>query len=112
MDIDQDTTETVLLPAHRTALRAESLPPHLPVAAIRLHREVRRRMHELELAADHGRDPWLARELRRATAGLRELLAGHLPLHGTRCPLCRTRWGRAAPWPCHVWRTTHDLLDT
>lgn len=105
-------TEPVLPPRHRTALRAESLPPQLSASAVRLHREVRRRMHELDLAVEHGRDPWLGQELHRATAGLRELLGGHLPLHGTHCPVCRNCWGRSAPWPCHVWRTVHALLDT
>ena len=111
MPIDDVPDEPVLQPRHRAALRAESLPPHLSPSAVRLHREVRRRMHELDLAVEHGRDPWTGRELRHAAAGLRELLAAHLPLHSTRCPTCRTRWGRHAPWPCHVWVTAHQLLD-
>ena len=105
-----DETEPVLLPRYRTALRAESLPRHLPPAAVRLHREVRRRLQELDLAVDHASDPVAGAELQLAAAGLRELLAGHLPLHSTRCPRCRNRWGRSEPWPCHVWRTTYALL--
>lgn len=103
-------TEPVLVAPYRAALRAEALPRHLPASAVRLHREVRRRLRELDMAVEHARDPLLATELRCATAGLRELLAGHFPLLSTRCPTCRTRWGRPARWPCHVWLTAHALL--
>jgi hypothetical protein len=103
-------TEPVLAAPYRLALRAEALPGHLPPSAVRLHREVRRRLRELDLVLDQARDPVVADELRGATAGLRELLASHFPLHSTRCPTCRTRLGRPAPWPCHVWRTTHALI--
>lgn len=109
-DPDDRPPEPVLVAPHRLALRAEALPAHLPASAVRLHRDVRRRLRELDLALDQARDPLLAAELRGATASLRELLAGHFPLHSTRCPTCRTRLGRPAPWPCHVWRTTHTLL--
>jgi hypothetical protein len=109
-DPDDRPTEPVLAAPHRLALRDEALPAHLAPSAVRLHREVRRRLRELDFVLDHARDPVLANELRGATASLRELLAGHFPLHSVRCPTCRTRLGRPAPWPCHVWCTTHALL--
>jgi hypothetical protein len=75
-----------------------------------LHREVRRRLRELDVRLDGLADRELAAELRGATTLLRELLASHFPLGSSHCPSCRTRLGRAAPWPCHVRRTTHSLL--
>ncbi|MGI5125241.1 hypothetical protein ACQEVB_00360 [Pseudonocardia sp. CA-107938] len=111
MKCGDELDEPVLAPRHRTFLRAESLPRHLPVAAVRLHRQVRRRLHELDLAAEHGRDRWTAQELRRAASSLRELLAMHMPFHGTHCPTCRSRWGLPSRWPCHVWQVVHHLLD-
>lgn len=103
-------TEPVLASPYRLALRDEALPGNLSPSAVRLHREVRRRMRELDLALAQARDPRLAAELRCAVSSLRELLAGHFPLGSTHCPTCRNRLGRTAPWPCHVWRTTHALL--
>jgi hypothetical protein len=109
-DNDDWPAEPVLASTGRLALRAEELPGHLSPAAVRLHREVRRRLRELELVLDQCREPHLATELRGATTSLHELLACHSPLGSTRCPTCRTRLGRAAAWPCHVWRITHALL--
>lgn len=94
----------------RRALRVDALPPDLAASARRLHREVCVRLRDMDLAVEHGRDPWTAQDLRCAMSGLRELLAQHVPGTGRRCPTCRTRGGWPARWPCHVWRTAHRLL--
>lgn len=109
-DRDDWPTEPVLASTNRLALRDEALPRTLKPSAIRLHRQVRRRLRELDLALDRATDTYLAEELRGATASLRELLACHFPLNSDRCPTCRNRLGRAHEWPCHVWRTAFALL--
>ncbi len=106
----RDELPAALLPPHKAALYEEDLPGHLPASAIQLYREVRRRLRELEITAEHAPDIEFGRELFRATTMLRQLLAGHFPLLGTRCPGCRSRWGRSRRWPCRVWLTAHAVL--
>lgn len=77
---DDWPTEPVPASTYRLALRAEALPGQLSPAAVRPHRDVRRRLRELDAALDRCGNPALAGELRGATAGLRELLAGRFPL--------------------------------
>ena len=48
-------------------------------------------------------------QIRRITAGWRELLAAHQPDAAGRCPVCAGWWLRRK-WPCQVWATAHHQL--
>lgn len=48
-------------------------------------------------------------QIRRITAGWRELLTEHLPDATGRCPVCAGWWLRRK-WPCQVWATAHHQL--
>lgn len=48
-------------------------------------------------------------QLRRITAGWRELLTEHQPDAAGRCPVCAGWWLRRK-WPCQVWATAHHQL--
>lgn len=50
-------------------------------------------------------------QLRSLIGVWRRLLEAHHPPDGTsRCPRCRSWWGRRRRWPCPVWRTAHSSL--
>lgn len=89
-----------------------------PGSAVTLAEQVRARLAVLDLqAAGMLRRTVEVMELRGQLRSLirawRRLLAAHHPVDGrSRCPRCRSWWGRRRRWPCPVWRTAHTSLAT